>query len=346
MILNPMRIAVPAAVSVLLISLFLLIPAAHASTGGTYHTLSVFVVDQNGNPLSGVRISITNSTVTNGTPVVTSYYKMTDSSGSASIMLSAANYSVSANLTGYIANRSYHIDLTGNATLRFEMIELSSNITGFITTLKLPVANATIELYNSNISYSTFSSSPLGAYRFDDVQAGAYNISVGKPGYFGNHTVIHLLPGKTVWINMTLTPRFGIVEGVVNITQNGRELPLQGALLTIQGSGLSYTMRSGKNGTYYFTNLTQGTYSVRVSMQGYFPGQAYVTVTEGRVTYLNFTLIPLSSAPPFSIPGFIGNLDLDHSLVIVTIIIVIFVCAGTLALLNRSYNWKEERKTR
>jgi|GEM_PF-4567307 hypothetical protein len=324
----------------LLLLIFTAVPV-HASTA-TYHTITAYVVNEQGMPLQGVTVTVTNYTPSE----ITSHYLTTNSSGMASISLPGGNYTVEANLTGYVSNTTYSVDtLKNNVTVRFTMKELMANLTGFITTVRFPVANATVILSNSSISYRTLSAAPLGSYKFSDIKAGQYNLRVEKPGYLSNYTSVTLYPGRTEWLNLTITPTSGFVEGIVNETLgNGRQAPLQGAEITIQGQGIIYRTTTNSEGLYFFSNLSQGTYIITVQKPGFSPGQGTVTVVLGKVNYLNFTVVSLSTPSPFTIPGFIGKLDLDHSLVVVTIIIVIFVSSGTLALLNRSYNWKDERR--
>ncbi|MEM3851940.1 MAG: carboxypeptidase-like regulatory domain-containing protein [Methanomassiliicoccales archaeon] len=324
-------------------ALLLLFPAMVLGSTPVYHTITAFVVNAAGQPMQGVEIEMTNSSGSN----VTTYYMHTNSSGMAERSVPAGIYNVSATLSGYAANRTYTVDiLAANATVYYKMTELMVNLTGFITTGRVPVANATVVLSNTSVTYRTHSTSPLGEYTWHGVQPGEYAVSASKAGYLTNYTAITLSPGSSVWLNLTLIPTNGILEGTVNESQvNGRELPVANATITIQGNGVLLHLLTSSTGTFVATNLQGGTYTVSVSKTGYSPGQGTVTVYNGKIAYLNFTLVPLSNPPPLNIPGFIGKLDLDHSLVIVALVVIIFVSAGTVALLNKSYNWREERNT-
>ena len=338
-----MKRFLPVAVALLLVVVMLLPTAGNARAAGTTsHTITAVVVGSNGLGLPNAKIEISNST--NNT--VTTHFGYTNSSGKyVSQLLPDGNYSVRGTLSGYFANATYTVLVSQNVTLYFTMTQEKGNISGFVTTGKIPVVNATVTLSNSVVSFQTLSTTPLGAYNFSNVPTGRYLLTAGRSGYLSNNTTINITAGSNVRYDLTLQPTLGILTGIVNSTgQNGRNSPLVGVNVTLTGPGGSYHTTTGSNGMYYFTNLSQGTYTVSIQDSGYSPGQSSVSVSLAKTSYLNFTLIPLTRNTPFTFPGFIGNLDLDHSLLIVALIIVMVAVSGTLALLNKSYNWKDKRE--
>lgn len=333
-----------AAIAALLLIASTGILAGTASAAATSnHTVTSYVVDQTGASLPNVKIEITNSTLN----TTVTHIGYTNSSGVfTSPPLSPGNYTVSAVDPGYLANRSYRVDLTlNNATVSFMMTMLKGNLTGYVTTGKIPIVNASVTLTDSFISFRAFSSAPLGAYSLIGIPSGKYNVTASRAGYLDFNATVVVSAGVESWLNLTMQPTLGILTGVVNSTaQNGKPGPLADANVTLQGPGGTYHTVTNSQGIYYFTNLTQGTYTVSIQEGGYSPGQGSVTVSLAKTSYLNFSLPSLTRSAPFTIPGFIGNLDLDHSLMIVALIIVMIAVTGTLTLLNKSYNWKEERK--
>lgn len=333
----------------LLVATMLLVTAVGLSATGSAaaatpqnHTITAIVTDSTGAALSNVKIEISNTT----NNVITTYLGYTNSSGIfISQPLNAGNYAVSASYEGYASNGVRNVALlSSNLTVNFTMTQLKGNLTGFVTTGKIPVANATLVLNNTKVSFRTNSSAPLGLYVFTGIPNGTYLLSAGKRGYVSYSANVTVAAGSLKWYNLTLKPTLGILTGTVNSTaQNGANSPLAGVNVTIQGPQGTLHTTTNAQGLYYFTNLTQGTYTVSVQSSGFTPGQTTVTVSLAKTSYLNFTLIPLTRNSPFTIPGFIGNFDLDHSLVIVALIIVMTVVAGSLTLLNKSYNWKEDR---
>ncbi len=333
--------------AMLLVAAFGLFATGSAAAAATQnHTITAIVTDSTGAALSNVKIEISNTTTSSVGTTVTTYFGHTNSSGVyVSQPLNAGNYTVSASYEGYASNGIRNVALlSSNLTVNFTMTQLKGNLTGFVTTGKIPVANATLVLNDTRVSFRTNSSPPLGLYVFAGIPNGTYLLSAGKSGYVSYRTNVTIAAGSMVWQNLTLKPTLGILTGTVNsTTQNGPDSPLAGVNVTLQGTQGTLHTTTNAQGMYYFTNLSQGTYTVSVQSSGYTPGQTTVTVSLAKTSYLNFTLIPLTRNSPFTIPGFIGNFDLDHSLVIVALIIVMTVVTGSLTLLNKSYNWKEDR---
>lgn len=336
------RLAPLLAAMLIVAAVGLLATGSAAAATPQNHTITAIVTDSTGAPLSNVEIQISNTT----NNMTTTYYNYTHSNGIfVSPPLVAGNYTVSASYAGYASNGFRKVALaSSNITVNFTMTQLKGNLTGFVTTGKIPVANATLVLNNSKVSFMTSSSPPLGLYVFTGIPNGTYMLSAGKSGYVSYRTNVAIAAGRLIWHNLTLKPTLGILTGTVNsTTQNNSNAPLAGVSVTLQGTQGTFHTTTNAQGLYYFTNLSQGTYTVSVQISGYTPGQTTVTVSLAKTSYLNFTLIPLTRNSPFTIPGFIGSFDLDHSLVIVALIIVMTVVAGSLTLLNKSYNWKEDR---
>lgn len=337
-----------ALVILLLLSLGMFSGKAAAATTQKYWIRAV-VVDGSGTGLANVRVEISNTTTntTTGTSTTTTYIGHTNSTGKfTSQLLAQANYTVEATATGYSANTSYIVDISSaNVTIYFTMIQLEGNISGFVTTGTIPVANATVTLSNENISFMTSSSAPLGEYTINGLPSGFYNITAAKAGYVGYRGTVNITAGNTTHYDLTLRPTLGQLIGVVDVTsQSGKLIGLSGANVTLQGTNSTYRTTTNAQGIYYFNNITQGTYTVSVLASGYTPGQGTVVITLAKTSYLNFTLPQLTRSSPFTIPGFIGGFDLDHSMVIVALLIVIVAVSGTMTLLNRTYNWKEPRR--
>jgi len=318
-----------------LIALFQVPAAAPAIV---YHRITAVATNTLGQPMQGVRITISNSTQ--------EWFNSTNAQGMYSISLPAGNYTVQAYRKGYISNSTYSIStLKSNVTVYFQLVELKGNLTGFVTTNRVPVTGALVVLSNSTTAYKTLSSPPLGQFSFSYIPAGNYSIGAKKAGYTSNYTIVQLIPGVSTVLNLTLMPIQGGIFGEVNATVGpGRQLQLSDANIIASGPGGIFRTVTSIYGTYDFTNLTSGVYLVSVSLKGYSPGQTSVVVVTGRIAYANFTLLPISRNSFFSIPGFIGNFDLAHSLMFIALILIVIIVSGTVTLLNKSYNWKDERE--
>ena len=306
------------------------------------------VVTANGLPLAGVTVTARNAT----SPANQSYSGKTGTNGTVTFSVTPGVYNIAAELRGYVANTSYtNASLqSGNFSAVFTMIAINGNLTGFVTNGIISVANVTVTLSNttsgnSTISYSTHTSAPLGKYTIAGIPAGRYNASASGKGYVVYETTIYIPPGSDSWLNFTLKPLLGEIIGIVNATTvSGVAKPLAFANVTITGSAGNFQTVTDSKGIYEVNNIPEGTYTVEVQKKGYLPGQGKVTIAISRVTYLNFTVVPLSQATLVPISGFIGKLDLDHSLMFVALAVSIVIVAGTITLLNKSYNWKDDGK--
>ncbi len=339
--------ATAVAAAVLLISLAAVGVISQPANASSPHLVKARVVTPDGLPLAGVTIIARNATGGN-----TSYSGNTNKNGTASIPVAPGLYNITATLNGYAANTSYtNASLkTGNFSALFTMTARPGNLTGFVTNGIIPEANVTVTLSNttsanSTISYSTHTSAPLGKYSISGIPAGKYNASASRNGYASNTKTIVISPGAQAWLNFTLKPLLGEIIGVVNTTTgSGAAKPLAFANVTITGTGGTFQTATNANGIYEVNGIPQGTYTVRVQKKGYLPGQGSVTIAISKVTYLNFTVVPLARATLLPISGFIGKLDLDHSLMFVALAVSIVIVAGTITLLNKSYNWREDGK--
>ncbi len=339
------RTAVALALLLLMASSLPWLTTGAAAAPAQNHTITAVVVDNTGVALSNVKIEISNTT----SGVITTYYGYTNSSGKyVSQPLASGGYTVTASYQGYTSDGTRLVTLsTTNLTVNFTMTQLKGNLTGFVTTGSIPVSGATVVLNNSLVSFRTNSTAPLGFYSLAGIPNGTYTLSASKVGYVSTQkTNVSITAGGSDWYNLTVKPTLGIVTGTVNsTTQSGTNKPLAGVNVTLQGPVGTLHTTTNAEGAYYFTNLTQGTYTISVQINGYSPGQTTAIVSLAKTSYMNFTLVPLTRNTPFTIPGFIGNLDLDHSLVIVALIIVMVAVTGSMVLLNKSYNWKDERNT-
>jgi hypothetical protein len=318
-----------------------LMPALPAAAAAADPVIIAKVVNTAGQPLSGVTITIMNSTSSN------SYSSKTGSNGTVVQSVSPGRYDITAELAGYSANRTYMNESlqAGDFYANFTMYELQGNLTGYVSNGFVSVPMATVVLNNSTVAFTTHTSQPLGEYSFSNIPGGDFNISVSKAGYFTNRTAIRIVQGVHSWLNFTLKPLLGELIGVVNATNSlGRIIPLGDASVTLTGTNGTYRTVTDSSGLYEFVNVSQGSYVVRVQKGGFSPGESTVIIQLSRIVSLNFTLVALSHSYLLPISGFIGKLDLNHSLMFVALAISIVIVAGSVTLINKSYNWKETRQ--
>lgn len=83
--------------------------------------------------------------------------------------------------------------------------EIFGTVYGFVSdnTTNQPIGQAIITLSPTG---STRTTDDAGAYKFDDLDAGQYTITVQKQGYQPNRRNFIAVPGESVQININLTP--------------------------------------------------------------------------------------------------------------------------------------------
>lgn len=138
-----------------------------------------------------------------------------------------------------------------------------------------PIAGATVSITRSGVTLSQKTAAD-GTYSFV-AGAGTYQVTATAFGY-GTQTA----SGVVVTQDATTTQNFslnslstGSISGTV--LENGNPaLPVQGATVTVVGSGLNAT--TAANGTYALNNVPFGTHTVRMTSPGYATLSASVTV--------------------------------------------------------------------
>lgn len=110
-----------------------------------------------------------------------------------------------------------------------------------------------------------------GRYRFDGVAPGTYTVEETDPAGFGSTTPnlrsVSVSPGGAATANFGDQP-VGTIGGVVFVDLNGNglqdlgEAGLAGATVRLGGNGFNRTETSRADGTYLFTGLTAGIYTV------------------------------------------------------------------------------------
>lgn len=166
------------------------------------------------------------------------------------------------------------------------------NISGTIT----PAAGgsgATVTLSGAGTATTTADSS--GAYTFAGLANGTYAVTPSKAGYtFSPTSQNAIVNGANVTgINFTSTPQTNTftITGTITPTAGG-----SGATVMLSGPAAA-TTTADTSGSYSFTGLPNGTYTVTPSNTGYTfsPVSQSVTVNGANQTGVNFTAAPQQS---------------------------------------------------
>ena len=125
-------------------------------------------------------------------------------------------------------------------------------------------------------------------------------VTLGQAG--GVYTLIVTAPGTNITnlpvpvATFTFTATSGSIHGkIVNALSgtalNGATVELRAGANNTAGSALQ-TTTSAANGTYSFTGVGAGTFTVRASLNGYVSGSRTSTVTSGALNDQNIALVP------------------------------------------------------
>ncbi len=108
-------------------------------------------------------------------------------------------------------------------------------------------------------------------------------------------------------------------------------LPLDGATVTIEETGETYTVDNQRNGVYVFKDLQPGTYHVTAVAEGYYAKTQEVTVQANEISYFNFELNMIRNTPP-QVVEYSPNVSLTDSV----------ECSENIVL---KFNWDMDEET-
>lgn len=250
---------------------------------GQTYTLSG-TITVNGSPLPGVTVSLQG----------TSFSTVTGSDGTYSLTVPNATYTVVPSLAGYTFTSATLTvpDSNGNVTgQNFTAIPIpvqTYTISGSVTLNGNGLPGVTVSLQGTLFSTVTASD---GTYSLTGVPNGPYTIIPSLTGYaFTPATLsVSVNNANVTGQNFTATVLSYTISGT--ITLNGSGLP--GVTVSLQGTS-SNSVTTASDGTYSFTGVQNGLYTVTPSLAGYTftPANLSVSVNNGNVTGQDFTAAP------------------------------------------------------
>ncbi|MGG4455611.1 carboxypeptidase regulatory-like domain-containing protein [Brevibacillus porteri] len=171
-------------------------------------------------------------------------------------------------------------------------VNLAGSVAGVVLdqSTNLPVAGANVELYDSiPVLIGTTTTDTDGAYSFTGLAPGLYSVSVTAPTYDPKIQFVSVLAGQTTRSDILLPPSPGQVNGT--ITDTGLA-PILGAvvkLINTTGVTVNQTV-TGVGGTYPFTNVVPGAYTLAVSADTFQPATVAINVIRAQTTTQNVVL--------------------------------------------------------
>ncbi|MDE2294136.1 MAG: carboxypeptidase regulatory-like domain-containing protein [Gammaproteobacteria bacterium] len=222
--------------------------------------------------------------------------------------LAAGNYTVTPSLTGYTfgptstAVTINSSDVTGTNFTSNTVVAASYSISGTVS--GAVASGVTITL--SGAGTGTTTTAANGTYTFSGLAAGNYTVTPSLSGYTFSPAATAVaistanVAGKNFTASAVVTPTYAISGAVSGAVASGVTITLSGA-----GTG---TTTTAANGTYTFSGLAAGNYTVTPSLSGYTfsPTATAVAISTANVTGQNFT----SSAvvvPTYSISGTVSG---------------------------------------
>jgi hypothetical protein len=219
--------------------------------------------------------------------------------------------------------------LTG---IDFTLTEILGRVYGFITSGNLSIGGVTITLTNMEHNFTSHSELPFGQYSIDRVAPGVYVAKAEKSGYtpaIAQFPVI-VVRGSNVQLNFSIDLQPARVFGTVRVG-NSPEKDVTVQLL--QNSLVIREAKTDSAGNYSFANLNSGEYQLHLFKEGLVAS----TLNVSFAPLENKRVDPVMSRTPVEgLKGFIGDLDLTHSLMIIAMLVTVIIMAYAVFIRMRS----------
>jgi opacity protein-like surface antigen len=318
-------------IAVVLCALLLvcLVPAMPSASAADPFFIAGHVKDGNGAPLPDVNVSASNVTTGN------SYYSSTNSTGVFNISLPNGLYNITASMINYASNVTYHEIVVGPNSavgIDFTLNELLGRVFGFITSGNVSVGGVTVTLSSIDGNFTSQSQLPFGQYSVDIVAPGVYVAKAEKNGFVPSNAPFPVIVarGSNVQLNFSIEMQPARVYGTVKVGNTPEkdvtvELLLNGAV--------ERSAQTDSEGNYSFANLEYGEYELHLFKEGLVERTVSVSLAplqDKRVDPV------MSRSPVEGLKGFIGDLDLTHSLMIVALLVTVIIMAYAIFIRMRS----------
>ncbi len=265
------------------------------------------VTDANG-PIEGANVSIATLGYSNVTGA-DGMYQLTGIPG--------GTHSVTASAAGYVDQSKVAVlDTGGFQFVNFFMTSQTGEITGRVlhATTDEPLEGAAVAVIVGEVTITVLSDAN-GTYRLPNMPAGTYSLTASLEG-FNSSTVGDIevvanvtTEGVDILIEEKPTSLYGVVKAGT--------LLLVGAHVVVDGTNLS--ANSSLEGEYSIRNISAGSYTVTVTLEGYItttvPG---VVIPRGTEVRLDIVLVGL----PGGLRGTVLDSDTRAPLAGVTVVIV------------------------
>ena len=249
-------------------------------TMNTY-SISGTVTKAGGLPVAGVTISLTGAATATTTTVANGTYTFTGlANGSYTVTPSMGTNTFTPASSPAVVNNA---NVAGvNFTLNTYSISGTVTISG-----DGPAAGVTMSL--TGAATATTTTAANGTYTFTGLANGSYTVtpSMGTNTFTPASSPAVVNNANVTGVNFTMTLTTFSISGTVTLGATG----LGGVTMTLSGAA-NRTTTTAADGTYSFTGLVNGGYTVTPSLSGYVftPGNRPVNIAGANVTGQNFSV--------------------------------------------------------
>ena len=318
-------------IAVLLCALLLicLIPAMPSASATDPLFMTGQVKDGNGTPFPDVNVSAINATTG------ITFFAITNDTGAYNISLPEGVYNISASSVNYSSNVTYHEVVVGPnsvSSIDFTLSEILGRVFGFITSGNASVGGVVITLSNMEGNFTSQSQLPFGQYSVDGVAPGVYVAKAEKAGYMPANAPYPVIVtrGSSVQLNFSIDVQPARVYGTVKVGSTPeKDVTVQ---LLLDGV-VKRSAQTDSAGNYSFANLLPGEYQLHLTKEGLVESTVQVSLAPFEDKRVDPAM---SRSPVEGLQGFIGNLDLTHSLMIVAMLVTVIIMAFAVFIRMRS----------
>jgi PGF-CTERM protein len=238
-------------------------------------TLTVTVVDQDGDPLSGIDISATWNDGAGGPSNET-----TRANGQALIDVpEGANVTLQIHDDEYVRNVPYVVEDAETESIDVAVSESATATVNAVNGDGQPAENARIRLYRDGNYVVDMNAGSDGTITTRPVEEGEYSVIVTKPGFYRNLTTVPV-SGETT---TTVRIREGsvLLQATVVDDHFDDPRPIRGANLQVESdNGFDGTVPTLSDGTASVSVPVNDRYDVTVTKEGYETIERRVSVAE------------------------------------------------------------------
>jgi uncharacterized surface anchored protein len=205
-------------------------------------------------------------------------------------------YVVQAAASGYaLATLGAVVAAGATQTANFALAPNPSTVTGLVTdaVTGLPLAGVTVQMTRRGVLVATGLTGADGRYSLSGLTEDVYVVLAAKGAYQTATQGLSVGAGQTLTANLALSPNPATVSGLVTDALTSALLAGATVSLATAGGMLVAQTLTPVAGTFAFTGVTPGSYTVTASRPGYGAAGLGAFPTAGGTVPLSFALQPL-----------------------------------------------------